>query len=99
MVAVEPIEQGIPCAPFEDDPYVYEPLEAAPDAGVRRMAECSVNLPAGVLGVGSSERGEHVSIKGRRHHAEGVAEVHFLGKYSARLATIAFHQQEKLPSR
>jgi hypothetical protein len=78
MVAVEPVEQGIARASFEDDPYCYESLQTAPDAGVRRMAERPMKLSTGKLGVPSGEHGKDVSIESRSHHTEGVAEIHYL---------------------
>ena len=78
MVAVEPIEQGVARASFEDDPDRYESLQTAPDAGVRRMAERPMKLSTGKFCVGSGEHGKHVSIESRSHHAERVAEIHCL---------------------
>lgn len=86
MVTVEPVEQGIAGAPLEDDPLPNEPRKAASHTGVRRMAQRAMNLSSGEVSVGSREYGEHVSVEGRGHHAEGMAKVHVL-------ASIAYDRQ------
>lgn len=42
------------------------------------MAQRAMNFPPRELSVCSREYGENVSVEGRSHHAEGMAEVHFL---------------------
>lgn len=78
MVTVEPVEQGIAGTPLKDDPLPNESLEATSHTGVRRMAERAMNFPPRELSVRSREYGKDVSIEGRSHHAQGMAEIHLL---------------------
>jgi len=78
MVTVELVEQSIAGGPLQDDPLPNKPCEAAAHTGVRRMAQRAMNFPPGELSVGTREYSEHVTVEGRSHHAERMAEVHFL---------------------
>ncbi len=83
MVTVEPVEQGIAGTPLQDDPLPDESPEATSHTGVRRMTKRTMNFPPGELRVGSREYGKDVSVEGRSHHAQGMAEIHLLASIAA----------------
>ncbi len=76
VVLIESVAPGLPHLISVNDPLLGEPSQGPADTLHGAASHHALELTGGEPGVGSCQRSEHVTIKGRRDHRKRALKLH-----------------------